>query len=69
MRQKQLEIEEFSVYWDTKSTMLGDLPQAQIQVVMFTDLKTISVHVVPEITFCNILLFLFCKVVLEISLK
>lgn len=33
MRQKQLEIEEFSVYWDTKCTMLGDLPLAEIQVV------------------------------------
>lgn len=32
MRQKQLEIEEFSVYWDTQSTMLGDLPLAEIQV-------------------------------------
>ncbi|XP_072553553.1 intermembrane lipid transfer protein VPS13D isoform X2 [Salminus brasiliensis] len=31
MRQKQLEIEEFSVYWDTKCTMLGDLPPAEIQ--------------------------------------
>ncbi|XP_053498784.1 intermembrane lipid transfer protein VPS13D isoform X2 [Ictalurus furcatus] len=31
MRQKQLEIEEFSVYWDTQCTMLGDLPLAEIQ--------------------------------------
>ncbi|KAI5095714.1 vacuolar protein sorting-associated protein 13D isoform X1, partial [Silurus meridionalis] len=31
MRQKQLEIEEFSVYWDTQVTMLGDLPMAEIQ--------------------------------------
>ncbi|XP_030623060.1 vacuolar protein sorting-associated protein 13D [Chanos chanos] len=34
MRQKQLEVEEFSVYWDTESTMLGDLPQAEIQETM-----------------------------------
>ncbi|XP_058265239.1 intermembrane lipid transfer protein VPS13D isoform X4 [Hemibagrus wyckioides] len=34
MRQKQLEIEEFSVYWDTQSTMLGDLPLAEIQETM-----------------------------------
>ncbi|XP_066528182.1 intermembrane lipid transfer protein VPS13D isoform X2 [Hoplias malabaricus] len=34
MRQKQLEIEEFSVYWDTKCIMLGDLPPAEIQETM-----------------------------------
>ncbi|KAB5546260.1 hypothetical protein PHYPO_G00070010 [Pangasianodon hypophthalmus] len=34
MRQKQLEIEEFSVYWDTQCTMLGDLPLAEIQETM-----------------------------------
>ncbi|KAK1801786.1 hypothetical protein P4O66_022429 [Electrophorus voltai] len=36
MRQKQLEIEEFSVYWDTQCTMLADLPQAEIQETMTT---------------------------------
>uniref|UniRef100_A0A3B4CNR3 UBA domain-containing protein n=1 Tax=Pygocentrus nattereri TaxID=42514 RepID=A0A3B4CNR3_PYGNA len=34
MRQKQLEIEEFSVYWDTQCTMLGDLPPTEIQETM-----------------------------------
>ncbi|KAG5282212.1 hypothetical protein AALO_G00053510 [Alosa alosa] len=34
MRQKQLEIEDFSVYWDTSSTMLGDLPTTEIQETM-----------------------------------
>ncbi|KAJ8370962.1 hypothetical protein SKAU_G00109900 [Synaphobranchus kaupii] len=34
LRQKQLEIEEFSVYWDTQCCMLGDLPTAEIQEAM-----------------------------------
>ncbi|XP_031659504.1 vacuolar protein sorting-associated protein 13D isoform X1 [Oncorhynchus kisutch] len=34
MRQKQLEIKEFSVYWDTVSSMLGDLPANEIQEAM-----------------------------------
>lgn len=34
MRQKQLEIEEFSVYWDTQCTLLGDLPLTEIQETM-----------------------------------
>ncbi|XP_034152069.1 vacuolar protein sorting-associated protein 13D isoform X4 [Esox lucius] len=34
MRQKQLEIDDFSVYWDTASSMLGDLPTNQIQEAM-----------------------------------
>ncbi|KAM6977932.1 LOW QUALITY PROTEIN: intermembrane lipid transfer protein VPS13D [Aplochiton taeniatus] len=34
LRQKQLEIEEFSVYWDTQCCMLGDLPPGQIQEAM-----------------------------------
>ena len=32
VRQKQLEIEDFSVYWDTECEMLGKLPANQIQV-------------------------------------
>ncbi|XP_038577495.1 vacuolar protein sorting-associated protein 13D isoform X3 [Micropterus salmoides] len=34
LRQKQLEIEDFSVYWDTESEMLGKLPANQIQEAM-----------------------------------
>ncbi|XP_067095428.1 intermembrane lipid transfer protein VPS13D [Osmerus mordax] len=34
LRQKQLEIEEFSVYWDTESSMLGALPTSEIQEAM-----------------------------------
>ncbi|XP_018606143.2 vacuolar protein sorting-associated protein 13D isoform X2 [Scleropages formosus] len=34
LRQKQLEIEEFSVYWDTECSMLADLPTAEIQEAM-----------------------------------
>ncbi|XP_024914858.1 vacuolar protein sorting-associated protein 13D isoform X3 [Cynoglossus semilaevis] len=34
LRQKQLEIEDFCVYWDTESEMLGKLPANQIQDAM-----------------------------------
>nr|XP_043893555.1 vacuolar protein sorting-associated protein 13D isoform X3 [Solea senegalensis] len=34
LRQKQLEIEDFCVYWDTESAMLGKLPANQIQDAM-----------------------------------
>uniref|UniRef100_A0A8C9YSV9 Vacuolar protein sorting 13 homolog D n=1 Tax=Sander lucioperca TaxID=283035 RepID=A0A8C9YSV9_SANLU len=34
LRQKQLEIEDFSVYWDTECEMLGKLPTNQIQDAM-----------------------------------
>ncbi|XP_062282584.1 intermembrane lipid transfer protein VPS13D isoform X3 [Scomber scombrus] len=34
LRQKQLEIEDFSVYWDTECEMLGKLPVNQIQEAM-----------------------------------
>ncbi|XP_017292232.1 vacuolar protein sorting-associated protein 13D isoform X2 [Kryptolebias marmoratus] len=34
LRQKQLEIEDFSVYWDTECEMLGKLPASQIQDAM-----------------------------------
>ncbi|XP_041858896.1 vacuolar protein sorting-associated protein 13D isoform X3 [Melanotaenia boesemani] len=34
LRQKQLEIEDFSVYWDTQCEMLGKLPTNQIQDAM-----------------------------------
>ncbi|KAM6924954.1 intermembrane lipid transfer protein VPS13D [Xenentodon cancila] len=34
LRQKELEIEDFSVYWDTEGEMLGRLPTSQIQDAM-----------------------------------
>ncbi|XP_072305385.1 intermembrane lipid transfer protein VPS13D isoform X3 [Eucyclogobius newberryi] len=34
LRQKRLEIEDFSVYWDSQCTMLGQLPVNQIQEAM-----------------------------------
>ncbi|XP_062872043.1 intermembrane lipid transfer protein VPS13D [Trichomycterus rosablanca] len=40
MRQKQLEIEEFSVYWDTQCTLLADLPPAEIQETMTTCMQS-----------------------------
>lgn len=32
MRKKQLDVEEFSIYWDVDCTLLGDLPQVELQV-------------------------------------
>lgn len=32
MRKKQLDVADFSVYWDTDCTLLGDLPPGQLQV-------------------------------------
>ncbi|KAM9299302.1 intermembrane lipid transfer protein VPS13D [Gastrophryne carolinensis] len=34
MRKKQLEVEDFSIYWDVNSTLLGDLPQGELQEAM-----------------------------------
>ncbi|NWY00497.1 VP13D protein, partial [Nothoprocta ornata] len=34
MRKKQLDIADFSVYWDTDCTLLGDLPPGQLQEAM-----------------------------------
>lgn len=32
MRKKQLDVANFSIYWDTNCTLLGDLPPGQLQV-------------------------------------
>jgi hypothetical protein len=32
MRKKRLDVAEFSIYWDVNCTLLGDLPQAELQV-------------------------------------
>ncbi|XP_063799608.1 intermembrane lipid transfer protein VPS13D isoform X1 [Pseudophryne corroboree] len=34
MRKKQLEVEDFSIYWDVTSTLLGDLPPGELQEAM-----------------------------------
>uniref|UniRef100_A0A8C3LRJ9 Vacuolar protein sorting 13 homolog D n=1 Tax=Chrysolophus pictus TaxID=9089 RepID=A0A8C3LRJ9_CHRPC len=34
MRKKQLDVADFSIYWDTDCTLLGDLPPAQLQEAM-----------------------------------
>ncbi|XP_071432103.1 intermembrane lipid transfer protein VPS13D isoform X4 [Pithys albifrons albifrons] len=34
MRKKQMDVADFSVYWDTSCTLLGDLPPAQLQEAM-----------------------------------
>lgn len=33
MRKKQLDVADFSVYWDTSCTLLGDLPPGKLQVL------------------------------------
>lgn len=43
-RQKQLEIEDFSVYWDTKCEMLGRRPNNEIQVRQSDALLAIGFH-------------------------
>ncbi|XP_018408139.1 PREDICTED: vacuolar protein sorting-associated protein 13D [Nanorana parkeri] len=34
MRKKQLEVEDFSIYWDVSSTLLGNLPPGELQEAM-----------------------------------
>ncbi|XP_044138116.1 LOW QUALITY PROTEIN: vacuolar protein sorting-associated protein 13D [Bufo gargarizans] len=34
LRKKQLEVEDFSIYWDVNSTLLGDLPPGELQDAM-----------------------------------
>uniref|UniRef100_A0ACB8EE41 Vacuolar protein sorting-associated protein 13D n=1 Tax=Sphaerodactylus townsendi TaxID=933632 RepID=A0ACB8EE41_9SAUR len=34
MRKKQLEIADFSIYWDTRCTLMGDLPPGELQEAM-----------------------------------
>uniref|UniRef100_A0A8D0V9T1 Vacuolar protein sorting 13 homolog D n=1 Tax=Sus scrofa TaxID=9823 RepID=A0A8D0V9T1_PIG len=34
MRKKQLDVAEFSIYWDVDCTLLGDLPQVELQEAM-----------------------------------
>lgn len=32
MRKKQMDVADFSIYWDASCTLLGDLPPGQLQV-------------------------------------
>lgn len=42
MRKKQLDVAEFSIYWDVDCTLLGDLPQVELQVWFWQGSVTIQ---------------------------
>lgn len=46
MKKKQLDISDFSIYWDSNCTLWGDLLHGELQVpcVQFTQLSGPSVH-------------------------
>uniref|UniRef100_A0A8C3W7P5 Vacuolar protein sorting 13 homolog D n=1 Tax=Catagonus wagneri TaxID=51154 RepID=A0A8C3W7P5_9CETA len=44
MRKKQLDVAEFSVYWDVDCTLLGDLPQAELQEAMDRSMESRDHH-------------------------
>lgn len=48
MRKKQLDVEEFSIYWDVDCTLLGDLPQVELQEAMARSMESRSHHYVLE---------------------
>uniref|UniRef100_A0A8D2B1Q4 Vacuolar protein sorting 13 homolog D n=1 Tax=Sciurus vulgaris TaxID=55149 RepID=A0A8D2B1Q4_SCIVU len=48
MRKKQLDVAEFSVYWDVDCTLLGDLPQVELQEAMARSMESRSHHYVLE---------------------
>ncbi|XP_012887376.1 PREDICTED: vacuolar protein sorting-associated protein 13D [Dipodomys ordii] len=48
MRKKQLDVAEFSIYWDVDCTLLGDLPQAELQEAMARSMESRSHHYVLE---------------------
>uniref|UniRef100_A0A8C5KJ01 Vacuolar protein sorting 13D n=1 Tax=Jaculus jaculus TaxID=51337 RepID=A0A8C5KJ01_JACJA len=48
MRKKQLDVAEFSIYWDVDCTLLGDLPQVELQEAMARSMESRSHHYVLE---------------------
>ncbi|EQB79033.1 vacuolar protein sorting 13 D-like protein [Camelus ferus] len=48
MRKKQLDVAEFSVYWDVDCTLLGDLPQAELQEAMDQSMESRDHHYILE---------------------
>uniref|UniRef100_A0A8C8ZND1 Vacuolar protein sorting 13 homolog D n=1 Tax=Prolemur simus TaxID=1328070 RepID=A0A8C8ZND1_PROSS len=48
MRKKQLDVAEFSIYWDVDCTLLGDLPQVELQEAMAKSMESRSHHYVLE---------------------
>jgi len=48
MRKKQLDVAEFSVYWDVDCTLLGDLPQVELQEAMDKSMESRDHHYILE---------------------
>ncbi|XP_066231199.1 intermembrane lipid transfer protein VPS13D isoform X2 [Saccopteryx leptura] len=48
MRKKQLDVAEFSIYWDVDCTLLGDLPQAELQEAMDKSMESRDHHYILE---------------------
>ncbi|XP_030661823.1 vacuolar protein sorting-associated protein 13D isoform X1 [Nomascus leucogenys] len=61
MRKKQLDVAEFSIYWDADCTLLGDLPQMELQEAMARSMESRSHHYVLEPVFASALLKRNCS--------
>ncbi|XP_064137368.1 intermembrane lipid transfer protein VPS13D isoform X4 [Loxodonta africana] len=48
MRKKQLDVAEFSIYWDVDCALLGDLPQAELQEAMGRSMESRNHHYILE---------------------
>ncbi|XP_059944975.1 intermembrane lipid transfer protein VPS13D isoform X1 [Mesoplodon densirostris] len=48
MRKKQLDVAEFSIYWDVDCTLLGDLPQVELQEAMEKSKESRNHHYILE---------------------
>lgn len=48
MRKKQLDVAEFSIYWDIDCTLLGDLPQVELQEAMDKSMESRDHHYILE---------------------
>ncbi|XP_052031847.1 LOW QUALITY PROTEIN: intermembrane lipid transfer protein VPS13D [Apodemus sylvaticus] len=48
MRKKRLDVAEFSIYWDVDCTLLGDLPQVELQEAMARSMESRSHHYILE---------------------
>ncbi|XP_019397092.1 PREDICTED: vacuolar protein sorting-associated protein 13D isoform X2 [Crocodylus porosus] len=48
MRKKQLDVADFSIYWDTDSTLLGDLPSVDLQEAMDNSMESRNHNYIME---------------------
>ncbi|XP_047579572.1 intermembrane lipid transfer protein VPS13D isoform X3 [Lutra lutra] len=48
MRKKQLDVADFSIYWDAHCTLLGDLPQVELQEAMDKSMESRAHHYILE---------------------